>query len=126
VPGHENEGELKPYIKRVADIPLLTDEEETRLRGRLGSDDPAEVAGAKKRLIESQLRLVVALARRHQDSGLPFLNLVQAGNEGLIRGLERFDAGRPYHFSSWSTWWIRQAITRAIAEKGGRASGEEG
>ena len=114
-----SEGELKAYIERVAAIPLLTEDEESQLRDRLTSEGQPALAGAMKRLMESQLRLVISLARRYEDSGLPLLDLVQAGNEGLIHGLDRFDSAKPYRFSSWSTWWIRQAITRAIAERGG-------
>jgi RNA polymerase primary sigma factor len=120
-----DEGEFKLYLKKVADIPLLTDDEESHLRDRLVSEEQVAQAAAKKRLIESQLRLVISLARRYQESGVPLLDLVRAGNEGLIRGLERFDVGKPYRFSSWSTWWIRQSITRAIADRGSsRGSGE--
>jgi RNA polymerase primary sigma factor len=124
VPGPESEGEFKPYLRAVNAIPLLTSEEETRLREQLASQDQTANAAARKRLIESQLRLVISMARRHRGSGLSVLSLVDAGNEGLVRAVERFDPTSRYGFSSWATWWIRQSITRAMAEHGGGASEE--
>ena len=115
-PGPEGGG--ADYVRRVNAIPILTAEEEQALRARLNSEDPGEVATTKKRLIESQLRLVISLSQRYRDSGLSFVSLVNVGNEGLIRALERFDPASAYRFSSYATWWIRQAITRAIADRG--------
>ena len=102
------------YLKEIGSIPLLTAEEEIRLAQRMEQGD----ASARSRLIESNLRLVVSVARRHAGRGLSFSDLVQEGNIGLCKAVEKFDWRKGYKFSTYATWWIRQAISRAIADQG--------
>jgi DNA-directed RNA polymerase sigma subunit (sigma70/sigma32) len=113
-----DEDDLRTYLGAVARIPVLSKEEEDELWSELRSEDQSASEAAKKRLIESQLRLVVSISRRYEGSGLRLIHLMQEGNLGLIRALANFDANSKFRFSTYATWWIRQAIV-AIAEGGG-------
>ncbi len=104
---------VKMYLKEIGKIPLLTPEEEVELAKRASEGDEE----AKKRLIEANLRLVVSVAKRYIGRGLLFLDLIQEGNLGLIKAVEKFDYRKGFKFSTYATWWIRQAITRAIADQ---------
>ena len=104
---------VKMYLKEIGKIPLLTPEEEVELAKRVEQGDEE----AKKKLIEANLRLVVSVAKRYIGRGLLFLDLIQEGNLGLIKAVEKFDWRKGYKFSTYATWWIRQAITRAIADQ---------
>ena len=104
---------VKVYLKEIGKVPLLTPEEEIELAIRIGDNDPA----AKRRLTEANLRLVVSIAKRYVGRGMQFLDLIQEGNPGLIKAVEKFDYTKGYKFSTYATWWIRQAITRAIADQ---------
>jgi RNA polymerase primary sigma factor len=104
---------VKVYLKEIGRVPLLTPEEEIELAIRISDDDPA----AKKRLAEANLRLVVSIAKRYVGRGMQFLDLIQEGNLGLIKGVDKFDYSKGFKFSTYATWWIRQAITRAIADQ---------
>ncbi|MDO4541990.1 MAG: RNA polymerase sigma factor RpoD [Bacillota bacterium] len=104
---------VKMYLKEIGRVQLLTAEEEVELAKRMENGDEA----AKKRLSESNLRLVVSIAKRYVGRGMLFLDLIQEGNLGLIKAVEKFDYRRGYKFSTYATWWIRQAITRAIADQ---------
>jgi RNA polymerase primary sigma factor len=104
---------LRAYLKEAGKVPLLTSDEEVALAKRIERGD----AAAKRKLIEANLRLVVSIARRYVDRGLPFLDLIQEGNLGLMRAVEKFDYRRGFKFSTYATWWIRQAITRALADQ---------
>lgn len=104
---------VKMYLKEIGRVPLLSAEEEVELAQRMENGDEA----AKKRLSESNLRLVVSIAKRYVGRGMLFLDLIQEGNLGLIKAVEKFDYRRGYKFSTYATWWIRQAITRAIADQ---------
>ena len=106
---------FRMYLKEIGKIKLLTPEEEYDLAKKMADEGDEE---AKKKLIESNLRLVVKIAKRHQGKGLTFLELIQEGNIGLIKGVERFDYNKGFKLSTYATWWIRQAITRAISNKG--------
>ena len=101
------------YLREIGKVPLLTAEEEISLAKRIERGDPA----AKQALIEANLRLVVSIAKRYLGRGLLFLDLIQEGNLGLIRAAEKFDWRRGYKFSTYATWWIRQAICRGIADQ---------
>ena len=107
------EDPVRMYLKEIGKIPLLSMEEEIELAKsmELGSED------ARKRLAESNLRLVVSIAKRYVGRGMQFLDLIQEGNLGLIKAVEKFDYTKGYKFSTYATWWIRQAITRAIADQ---------
>lgn len=107
------EDPVRMYLKEIGKVPLLTAEEEIELAKRmeLGDQD------AKKRLAEANLRLVVSIAKRYVGRGMLFLDLIQEGNLGLIKAVEKFDYRKGYKFSTYATWWIRQAITRAIADQ---------
>jgi RNA polymerase primary sigma factor len=107
------EDAVKLYLQRIGRVPLLTREDEVRLAKRIESHDMA----AKNALIEANLRLVVSIAKRYQGRGLTLLDLIQEGNMGLIRGVEKFDWRRGFKFSTYATWWIRQAMTRALADQ---------
>ena len=104
---------VKIYLKEIGRVPLLTPEEEIELAQRMAQGDPY----AKKRLSEANLRLVVSIAKRYVGRGMQFLDLIQEGNLGLIKAVEKFDYTKGYKFSTYATWWIRQAITRAIADQ---------
>ena len=104
---------VKAYLKEIGKVPLLTPEEEIELAMRIAEND----ANAKKRLEEANLRLVVSIAKRYGGRGMQFLDLIQEGNLGLIKAVEKFDYTKGFKFSTYATWWIRQAITRAIADQ---------
>lgn len=104
---------VKVYLKEIGRVPLLTPEEEIDLATRMAEGDPA----ARKRLSEANLRLVVSIAKRYVGRGMQFLDLIQEGNLGLIKAVEKFDYTKGFKFSTYATWWIRQAITRAIADQ---------
>lgn len=104
---------VKVYLKEIGRVPLLTSEEEIDLAIRISEGDPK----AKKRLSEANLRLVVSIAKRYLGRGMLFLDLIQEGNLGLIKAVEKFDYTKGFKFSTYATWWIRQAITRAIADQ---------
>jgi len=101
------------YLKEIGKVALLTGEQEVSLAKRILRGDMA----AKRALIEANLRLVVSIAKRYQNRGLQFLDLIQEGNLGLMRAVDKFDHTKGYKFSTYATWWIRQAITRAIADQ---------
>lgn len=104
---------VKMYLKDIGRVPLLSSDEETVLAQRMAAGDPE----AKKILAEANLRLVVSIAKRHVGRGMHFLDLIQEGNMGLMKAVEKFDYERGYKLSTYATWWIRQAITRAIADQ---------
>ncbi len=104
---------VRMYLKEIGRVPLLTAEEEIRLAKRMEEGDEE----AKRRLAEANLRLVVSIAKRYVGRGMLFLDLIQEGNLGLIKAVEKFDYNKGYKFSTYATWWIRQAITRAIADQ---------
>ena len=104
---------VKVYLKEIGHVPLLTPEEEINLAIRIKNDDEA----AKARLAEANLRLVVSIAKRYVGRGMQFLDLIQEGNLGLIKAVDKFDYTKGFKFSTYATWWIRQAITRAIADQ---------
>ena len=104
---------VKQYLKEIGDYPLLSVEEEIELAKKIETGDEF----AKRTLAESNLRLVVSIAKRYVGRGLSFLDLIQEGNLGLIKAVEKFDYTKGYKFSTYATWWIRQAITRAIADQ---------
>jgi RNA polymerase primary sigma factor len=105
---------LDLLLERVSRIPLLTAEEEIELAKRVERGD----LEAKQRMIESNVRLVISIAKRHRYSGLPFADLVQEGCIGLVRAVEKFDWRKGFKFSTYATWWIRQAIARGLADSG--------
>ena len=107
------EDPVRMYLKEIGKVPLLTAEEEIDLAKRMEQGDE----DAKKRLAEANLRLVVSIAKRYVGRGMLFLDLIQEGNLGLIKAVEKFDYRKGYKFSTYATWWIRQAITRAIADQ---------
>ena len=104
---------VRMYLKEIGKVPLLTAEEEVSLAKRIERRDME----AKRKLIEANLRLVVSIAKRYVGRGMLFLDLIQEGNLGLIRAVEKFDYRKGYKFTTYATWWIRQAITRAIADQ---------
>lgn len=104
---------VRMYLKEIGRVPLLTAEEEVYLAKRMEQGDEE----AQKRLAEANLRLVVSIAKRYVGRGMLFLDLIQEGNLGLIKAVEKFDYNKGYKFSTYATWWIRQAITRAIADQ---------
>lgn len=107
------EDPVRLYLKEIGKIPLLAVEEEIELAKRMEAGD----SEAKKRLAEANLRLVVSIAKRYTGRGMQFLDLIQEGNLGLIKAVDKFDYRKGYKFSTYATWWIRQAITRAIADQ---------
>ncbi|HEU0023682.1 MAG TPA: sigma-70 family RNA polymerase sigma factor, partial [Thermoleophilaceae bacterium] len=107
------EDAVRLYLRSIGRVPLLTREDEVRLAKRIEQNDMS----AKNALIEANLRLVVSIAKRYTGRGLTLLDLVQEGNLGLIRAVEKFDWRRGFKFSTYATWWIRQAITRALADQ---------
>lgn len=104
---------VKSFLKDIGKIPLLSAEEEIKLAERMKNGDDA----AKNRLIEANLRLVVSIAKKYVRRGMQFLDLIQEGNMGLIKAVEKFDYTKGFKFSTYATWWVRQAITRAIADQ---------
>ena len=104
---------VKVYLKEIGRVPLLSAEEEIEYAMRIADNDPV----AKKRLAEANLRLVVSIAKRYVGRGMQFLDLIQEGNMGLIKAVDKFDYTKGFKFSTYATWWIRQAITRAIADQ---------
>jgi RNA polymerase primary sigma factor len=110
--GVGTEDPVRMYLKEIGTVPLLTAEEEIELAKRKTEGDPF----AKEKLIEANLRLVVSIAKRYTGRGMSFLDLVQEGNLGLIKGVEKFDYTKGYKLSTYATWWIRQSVTRALAD----------
>ncbi|MBQ4650494.1 MAG: sigma-70 family RNA polymerase sigma factor, partial [Firmicutes bacterium] len=104
---------VRMYLKEIGKVPLLSADEEIELAKRMEQGDEA----AKKRLCEANLRLVVSIAKRYVGRGMLFLDLIQEGNLGLIKAVDKFDYTKGYKFSTYATWWIRQAITRSIADQ---------
>ncbi len=104
---------VRMYLKEIGKVPLLTPDEETELARKMADGDEE----AKRRMTEANLRLVVSIAKRYVGRGMLFLDLIQEGNLGLIKAVEKFDYTKGYKFSTYATWWIRQAITRAIADQ---------
>ena len=107
------EDPVRMYLKEIGKVPLLSAEEEIELAKKMEEGDEE----AKKKLAEANLRLVVSIAKRYVGRGMLFLDLIQEGNLGLIKAVEKFDYRKGYKFSTYATWWIRQAITRAIADQ---------
>jgi RNA polymerase primary sigma factor len=110
---HREQDPVRDYLREIGRVALLTGEEEVSLAKRIERGDPA----ARAALIEANLRLVVSVAKRYSGRGMLFLDLIQEGNLGLMRAVEKFDWRRGYKFSTYATWWIRQAITRAMADQ---------
>ncbi len=104
---------VKMYLREIGSIEMLTHDEEQDIARRIAEGDES----AKKRLSDANLRLVVSIAKRYMNRGLPFLDLIQEGNLGLIKAVEKFDPTKGFRFSTYATWWIRQSITRAIADQ---------
>ena len=107
------EDPVRMYLKEIGKVPLLSADEEIKLAQRMEEGDEA----AKKKLAEANLRLVVSIAKRYTGRGMSFLDLVQEGNLGLIKGVEKFDYTKGYKLSTYATWWIRQSVTRALADQ---------
>ncbi len=103
---------IRQYLAEIGRYPLLTAEQEMSLARRIAEGDME----AQQQLVEANLRLVVSIAKRYNNHGIGLLDLVQEGNLGLIRAVQKFDADRGFRFSTYATWWIRQAISRAVAE----------
>jgi len=112
-PGIKINDPVRMYLKEIGRVPLLTAEDEMELAKRIENGDEE----AKRRLAEANLRLVVSIAKRYVGRGMLFLDLIQEGNMGLIKAVEKFDHKKGFKFSTYATWWIRQAITRAIADQ---------
>ena len=108
------EDPVRMYLKEIGNVPLLTTEQEVELAKRVEAGDEE----AKKQLTEANLRLVVSIAKKYVGRGMPFLDLIQEGNMGLMKAVDKFDYTKGYKFSTYATWWIRQAITRGIADTG--------
>src|SRR5438067_1011284 len=108
------EDPLKLYVRQIGDGPLLTREQERDLARRKDAGDEQ----AKRELIEANLRLVMSITRNYTKAGVPLLDLIQEGNLGLIRAVEKFDYKMGYKLSTYATWWIRQSVTRALADQG--------
>ena len=104
---------VRLYLREIGKIPLLSQEEEAELAQRIVKGDKK----AKDKMVESNMRLVVSIAKRYSGRGLDFLDLIQEGNTGLLRAVDKFDPEKGFKFSTYATWWIRQAITRAIADQ---------
>ena len=104
---------VRLYLREIGKIPLLSSEEEMDLARRIVEGDKK----AKDKMAEANMRLVVSIAKRYSGRGLDFLDLIQEGNTGLLRAVEKFDPDKGFKFSTYATWWIRQAITRAIADQ---------
>lgn len=108
---------VKLYLREIGKIPLLSAEEEFELAQKIIGGTEKEKKKAKDKMAESNMRLVVSIAKRYSGRGLDFLDLIQEGNTGLLRAVEKFDPDKGFKFSTYATWWIRQAITRAIADQ---------
>ena len=108
---------VKIYLKEIGRVPLLSLDEEIKLAKIMAEGTPLEAKRAKQRLSEANLRLVVSIAKKYVGRGMQFLDLIQEGNLGLIKAVEKFDYNKGFKFSTYATWWIRQAITRAIADQ---------
>ncbi|MBE6850777.1 MAG: RNA polymerase sigma factor RpoD [Ruminococcus sp.] len=108
---------VKIYLKEIGRVPLLSGDEEIKLAKLMAEGTPLEAKRAKQRLSEANLRLVVSIAKKYVGRGMQFLDLIQEGNLGLIKAVEKFDHSKGFKFSTYATWWIRQAITRAIADQ---------
>ena len=108
---------VRLYLREIGKIPLLSAEEEFELAQKVIHGTPKEQKRAKDKMAESNMRLVVSIAKRYSGRGLDFLDLIQEGNTGLLRAVEKFDPDKGFKFSTYATWWIRQAITRAIADQ---------
>jgi RNA polymerase primary sigma factor len=104
---------LQAFLKDIGKVDLLTAAQEVQLAKRIERGDP----GAQQEMVEANLRLVVSIAKRYRNQGLPFLDLIQEGTFGLVRAVEKFDHRRGFKFSTYATWWIRQAVSRALADK---------
>ena len=112
------EDHVRMYLKEIGKVPLLSGEEELELaRVMMEGETEAERESAKQKLVEANLRLVVSIAKRYVNRGMFFLDLIQEGNLGLMKAVEKFDYNKGFKFSTYATWWIRQAITRAIADQ---------
>ena len=112
--GVSTEDPVRMYLKEIGNVPLPTTEQEVELAKRVEAGDEE----AKKQLTEANLRLVVSIAKKYVGRGMPFLDLIQEGNMGLMKAVDKFDYTKGYKFSTYATWWIRQAITRGIADTG--------
>lgn len=112
--GVSTEDPVRMYLKEIGNVPLLTTEQEVELAKKVENGDEE----AKKALTEANLRLVVSIAKKYVGRGMPFLDLIQEGNMGLMKAVDKFDYTKGYKFSTYATWWIRQAITRGIADTG--------
>ena len=112
--GVSTEDPVRMYLKEIGNVPLLTTEQEVELAKRVEAGDEE----AKKQLTEANLRLVVSIAKKYVGRGMPFLDLIQEGNMGLMKAVDKFDYTKGYKFSTYATWWISQAITRGIADTG--------
>ena len=112
--GVSTEDPVRMYLKEIGNVPLLTTEQEVELAKRVEAGDEE----AKKQLTEANLRLAVSIAKKYVGRGMPFLDLIQEGNMGLMKAVDKFDYTKGYKFSTYATWWIRQAITRGIADTG--------
>ena len=112
--GVSTEDPVRMYLKEIGNVPLLTTEQEEELAKRVEAGDEE----AKKQLTEANLRLVVSIAKKYVGRGMPFLDLIQEGNMGLMKAVDKFDYTKGYKFSTYATWWIRQAIPRGIADTG--------
>ena len=108
---------VRLYLREIGKIPLLSTEEEFKIEKKVIHGTPKEQKKAKDKMAESNMRLVVSIAKRYSGRGLDFLDLIQEGNTGLLRAVEKFDPDKGFKFSTYATWWIRQAITRAIADQ---------
>ncbi|MGN0266267.1 MAG: RNA polymerase sigma factor RpoD [Lachnospiraceae bacterium] len=115
--GIGTEDPVRMYLKEIGTVPLLTAEEEIELARMKAEGTEQEKTRAKERLVEANLRLVVSIAKRYTGRGMSFLDLVQEGNLGLIKGVEKFDYTKGYKLSTYATWWIRQSVTRALADQ---------
>ena len=115
--GIGTEDPVRMYLKEIGTVPLLTAEEEIELAKMKAEGDEKQRTRAKERLVEANLRLVVSIAKRYTGRGMSFLDLVQEGNLGLIKGVEKFDYTKGYKLSTYATWWIRHSVTRALADQ---------
>jgi len=108
---------IRMYLQEIGKVPRLTSQEEVEIAKKIENGQKGEAQMAKRKLVEANLRLVVSIAKKYRNSGLNLLDLIQEGNIGLMKAVDRFEYQRGYRFSTYATWWIRQAITRAIADQ---------